>query len=66
MGTYDDFEREVMGRQQQVLCELGSGSHSRSRVHARPRGNHVARLLRSLANRLDPDSASDLTPLSPR
>jgi hypothetical protein len=66
MGTYDDFEREVMGRQHQMLTELCSPAPSVARVGARRRGHRLARLLRSMADRLDPDSSRDLTPASPR
>lgn len=62
MRSYDDFEREVLAHQQQILSELSSTS----RVHTRRRGHGVARVLRSLADRLDPEASPDLNPFTPR
>ena len=55
MRSYDDFEREVMAHQQQMLSELISTSPSRVRTHRR--GHAVARVLRSVADRLDPEAS---------
>jgi hypothetical protein len=64
MRSYDDFEREVLAHQHQLLRELSSTSPSR--VRTRRRGHAVARVLRSLADRLDPEATRDLSPFTPR
>ncbi|MEA2683240.1 MAG: hypothetical protein QOK05_1568 [Chloroflexota bacterium] len=64
MRSYDDFEREVLAHQHQLLSELSSMSPARART--RRRGQTVARVLRSLADRLDPETSRDLSPFTPR
>jgi hypothetical protein len=60
MRSYDDFEREALAHQRELLRELSSPAPSRLRSHRR--GHAVARVLRSVADRLDPETSYDRGP----